>query len=264
MPENRAISSQLDSLEISVFNEIPSETSDDDRRSLLAVQRATARFYKSYSYLEIGSHLGGSIQPHLLDERCQKIFSIDPRPKQQPDDRSVGYVAHYEGNSTERMLSNLKNLGNVDITKLECHDLASWEMDPNKINPAPQLAFIDGEHTKRAVLSDFRFCRAVIHEKGAILFHDYHHVHHAITAICNELKKEKVPNVPVKLGGSVFAIFFGEEILSSDPFLANLHSTNKHFVLIFKAKKILEKYGVRHLRFFVRKILMIPPRQPKQ
>ena len=33
-----------------------------------------------FAYLEIGSHLGGSLQVLIQDERCERIVSIDSRP----------------------------------------------------------------------------------------------------------------------------------------------------------------------------------------
>jgi hypothetical protein len=72
--------SSIASLDISLFAAISSQTSSNDKRSLLAVQKAVCAINDGYTYLEIGSYIGGSIQPHLLDDRCQQIFSIDKRP----------------------------------------------------------------------------------------------------------------------------------------------------------------------------------------
>lgn len=73
-------SQQIDSLNVAIFEAIPSQTSTADKRSLLAIHRTTAQKHNEFSYLEIGSHLGGSIQPYLLDDRCIKVYSIDPGP----------------------------------------------------------------------------------------------------------------------------------------------------------------------------------------
>lgn len=67
------INDRINNLDISLFNQIQSQTSKDDRLSLLAIQRATAKKHGYYSYLEIGSHLGGTIQPYLLDTLCSSI-----------------------------------------------------------------------------------------------------------------------------------------------------------------------------------------------
>ena len=77
----RPITERIDDLDLSVFDLVPSQTSDAEKRSLLAVQRAVARRFGAYNYLEIGSHLGGSLQPHVRDPRCAHIDSIDLRPQ---------------------------------------------------------------------------------------------------------------------------------------------------------------------------------------
>ena len=69
----------ISSLDLELFNKIHSSTTAGDKRSLLAVQNAIRALKRPYTYLEIGSHLGGTIQPHLLDPRCSKIYSIDKR-----------------------------------------------------------------------------------------------------------------------------------------------------------------------------------------
>jgi hypothetical protein len=96
---------KLNRLDLALFEKISSQTTEDDKRSLLAIQNATREIYPNYNYLEIGSHLGGSIQPHLVDEKCAKIYSIDKRPLVQPDERGVNYG--YPENSTQRMLDLL-------------------------------------------------------------------------------------------------------------------------------------------------------------
>src|SRR5436309_9076337 len=85
-------------LDLSLFEKIESQSTDEDKRSLLACQSAVRDLRPEYTYLEIGSYLGGSIQPHLVDERCKRIVSIDKRPPRQPDARGVDY--EYLNNST--------------------------------------------------------------------------------------------------------------------------------------------------------------------
>src|SRR4051812_12044666 len=84
-------------LDLSLFDVIPSQSTSDDKGSLLALQLAVRDAVGEYTYLEIGSYLGGSIQPHLLDPECRKIYSIDKRPRSQPDERGIDYI--YENNS---------------------------------------------------------------------------------------------------------------------------------------------------------------------
>lgn len=232
---------RIDKLDISLFDGIRSYTAPGDRRSLLAVQRAIARKHKEYVYLEIGSHLGGSLQPYLADARCKRIYSIDPRPSQQPDDRSLGFTDYYKENSTERMLNMLRGVGYGDVEKIECFALDASEVDPSRIITSPQIAFIDGEHTNRAVISDFQFCAKVIRDDGVILFHDFDIIYPAIIEICHQLSKQSRAHLPMRLEGNVFAICLDPSVVTSDPYLASMYNGHKHFWLAFRVKTWLKK-----------------------
>lgn len=240
---------RIDKLDLGLYETIPSQTSDECRRSLLAVQRATAIKRKNYVYLEIGSHLGGTIQPHLADDRCQRIYSIDPRPSQQPDDRKPGFIAHYENNSTERMLALLKGMGVGALSKIVCFDFDASEVDPGKIKHKPDIVFIDGEHTLSAVCSDFKFSNQIVGENGTILFHDFSIVHGAIREICSVLKKHHRTHIPLKLEGEVFAIFFDQDLVYGDPYLSAQYRKNKNFLIYWG------------LRVWLKEILRFPSRK---
>src|SRR5690348_3494405 len=84
------------------------QSSEGDRRSLLDIQNIVRAFDTSYIYLEVGSHLGGTLLPHLMDPNCRTVISVDPRPTNQADER--GRVFHYERNSTARMFRNLETI----------------------------------------------------------------------------------------------------------------------------------------------------------
>jgi|BioPla2DNA2_1021312.scaffolds.fasta_scaffold13103_2 hypothetical protein len=144
---------RVESLDISLYGAIYSQSNDGDKRSLLAVQRATARKFGAYNYLEIGSHLWGTIQPHLVDGRCNNICSIDPRPAIISDDRKPGAFVKYENNSSARMLNLLVSIGRGDVSKIECIERSSPDLDPLSAIHAPHFAFIDGEHTCSAVMA---------------------------------------------------------------------------------------------------------------
>src|SRR5690606_19727167 len=64
-----SFSARLQHQDTTIFAGIPSESTLWDRRSLLACQDAIRTRWSPYIYLEIGSHLGGSLQPHVLDPR---------------------------------------------------------------------------------------------------------------------------------------------------------------------------------------------------
>jgi hypothetical protein len=215
----RPVSQRIEDLDIGLFDAIPSQTSADTRRSLLAVHRATARRRRDIVYLEIGSHLGGSLQPYLLDPRCRAIFSIDPRPPAQKDDRSPGFVAAYEDNSTARMLALLREIAPAEVGKVRCFDTDASQVDLALVKPRPDVAFIDGEHTRRAVLSDSTFVRRVLADGGTIVFDDFSIVYPAVLEVCAALRKEKRRFLPVRLAGRAFALFFDPDLAKGDPFV---------------------------------------------
>jgi len=168
---------RLAALDISVFDQIQGQTTDDDRRSLLSLQQAVRELRPGYSYLEIGSYLGGSLQPHLLDPECARIVSVDKRPLVQPDARGYDWV--YQNNSTARMLELLKEVS-PDISKIETIDGDTGEVKPQQVGEKVDVCFIDGEHTDHAAFRDFRFCLDVLKENGAIIFHDSQITYNAI------------------------------------------------------------------------------------
>src|SRR4051812_22925325 len=155
-------------LDLKLFEKIESQSSDEDKRSLLACQLAVRELRPKYDYLEIGSYLGGSIQPYLLDARCEHIISIDKRPAVQPDARGVGYT--YLNNSTARMVEKLSQV--ADTSKIVTIDAATSDLEASRVAEQIDVCFIDGEHTDEAVFADFIFCLNVLADDGAILFHD--------------------------------------------------------------------------------------------
>lgn len=207
-------SERIEQLDLTLFDHIESQSTADDRRSLLACQRATRRLRPDgYRYLEIGSHLGGSIQPHLLDPRCAAITSIDRRPESQPDERGVSFA--YESNSTARMLGLLEEVAPLD--KLTTLDGTTTTLDPSQAGGPVQLCFIDGEHTDAAATADFEFCLRVLDTDGAIVFHDAAIVYRALQA-CVERVADRSP-VAYVLPSMVFVIELGDFPIHDDPHL---------------------------------------------
>ncbi|MBX3284835.1 MAG: class I SAM-dependent methyltransferase [Actinobacteria bacterium] len=206
---------RIDALDLRLFDAIESQTSPHDKRSLLAVQRATRRLTGGYRYLEIGSHLGGSIAPHLVDPCCTAITSIDKRPPSQPDERGVAFA--YEGNSTARMLALLGSVGPTD--KVATIDAGAPDVDVAALGPAHQLCFIDGEHTDRAVVADFELCLAAVGDAGAIAFHDAPITYRGIAA-CLERVTDRDP-VAYALPDAVFVVELGGFALHDDPYVAD-------------------------------------------
>jgi hypothetical protein len=211
------LEARIAGLDTSLLGTVPSETTDADRRSLLALHQACAQQHGAFEYLEIGSHLGGSLQALVRDPRCSRILSIDARPPEQPDARGRTYA--YPGNSTERMLDHLRSLEGADLGKLATLDNSTERLDPANVRESirPALCFIDGEHTAEACLRDARFCRQVIQDDGAIAFHDAWIVHRGLYAWLEELRAEGAIVRPYLLPDSVLVIEHGPARLLSTP-----------------------------------------------
>jgi hypothetical protein len=205
MTHHRSAAERVASLDTTLFDAIPTETTDGDRRSLLALQAAVAAL-GPYRYLEIGSHLGGTLQPHLADDRCVRAVSIDKRPLSQPDARGMRFP--YPGNSTERMLHTLRSSG-YGTERLHCIDGDVSDIDIDDVGPAPQLCLIDGEHTDDAARRDFAFCRSVTRDDVIIAFHDAHIVYNALDALLAALRDASVEHRSYVLPDCVFVIELG-------------------------------------------------------
>ena len=167
--ETISASARIETLDTSIFAIQPGHYAD--RTSFLRVQRLLRSMKPGYQYLEIGSDLGGSLLPHLLDPDCRALLSFDPRPQLQPDERGRDY--HYAGNSTERMLRELrKHASPRELGKLVTidADISDAEAVPSGVHP--DLVLVDGEHTNVAAFSDFMAVLPLIAEDALVTFHD--------------------------------------------------------------------------------------------
>ncbi len=200
------IEERIEQLDLSLFGHVVSQATDDDRVSLLAVQTAIRRKFPGYVYLEVGSHMGGSLQPHVLDPKCGRIISIDPRPGATPDTRGT---QHYVPVSTASMLESLKQIPGADVSKIKTFETTTASMTENIIGVRPRLCFIDGEHTDEAMLGDARFCLSVLAENGVIVFHDANLVFTGLQVFLNELAASRRSFHPHILPGSIFLIEVG-------------------------------------------------------
>jgi Methyltransferase domain len=204
----------LQDLDLGLFEKIASQSTEADKQSFLAVQNAVRELHPDYSYLEIGSYLGGSIQPHLLDPKCRRIYSVDKRPAIQPDARGIDYV--YQNNSTARMLEMLQTVS-PDLAKIVTIDGDSRELDPSRVEDKVQLSFIDGEHTDAAVMADFKFSLKTLDTAGAIVFHDAQITYNGIADCVRYLEESSHDFHAYALPSIVFVIEIGEFPLHKHP-----------------------------------------------
>jgi hypothetical protein len=200
---------KLSSLDVSLLSSVPSSATLEDRRALLALHLASRS--PNYSYLEIGSEMGGSLQAHLMDPWCARVFSIDLRVDTAHDFR--GTFQWYSGNTTAAMRSRLTQaFPDADLGKLITFDMEAATVRAAALVPAPALIFIDAEHTDRAAWADFRWARKVVSTHGWIAFHDAHLVCGAIRQALADLKRQGIEHAAGQFSGSsVFAIALGGE-----------------------------------------------------
>jgi hypothetical protein len=212
-PPGATLEERIAAADPSLFNRVPAQLARDDKISLLALHLAAAETLGSFRYLEIGSHLGGSLQVLVADPRCAEIVSIDARPPSQPDER--GIVWPYPDNSTARMLDCLAEVPGADLAKLTTIDAGTEALEPGDIPFVPDVCFVDGEHTDGAVVRDLRFCRRLVRDRGVIAFHDAWIVHRGLRAALDEFSADGVPFSARHLPESVLVVELGTPRLVS-------------------------------------------------
>lgn len=229
---------KLENLDIKLFEKIHSQTSNDDKRSILACQKAVRKLMGEYTFLEIGSYRGGSLQPFVLDDKCKKIISIDKRPKVSPDERGIDVV--YTENTTEKMLGLLKEVFPGGVSKIRTIDGDVSEIDLKEVTEKPELCFIDGEHTDEATYRDFQFCHKVMANDGAVLFHDTMIIYNAVSRIIEELEKKNIKFRAYNLPSVMFVIEIGDFPLYKSEAISEMLSNN--YVGYLEALKFSDQY----------------------
>lgn len=202
------VETRIENLDLSLFA-LESQTSNDDRRSLLAVQKAVRSWRPGYAYLECGSHMGGSLVPHLIDPSCRSVISVDKRPAFQLDER--GIVCPYPENLTQRMIAALARLVPPEgMAKLATWDLDASSLTRSQVPNPPDLVLIDAEHTSEAVFRDFTSLLPLCGPSTVWAFHDANIVTSAILNIETLLRYLKIEFASVFLRECVFVLGTGE------------------------------------------------------
>ena len=97
-------------------------------------------------------------------------MSIDPRTGDTPDETRGAFA--YQDNTTERMVENLSQVPDADMTKLVTFEATTQTMEPGDLPQRPDCCFVDGEHSHSGALNDARFCGEAMGGTGVIAFHD--------------------------------------------------------------------------------------------
>jgi hypothetical protein len=197
---------QLAALDTTLCQYVMSQMPEDDQKSLLALHAAVRAQHPQFVYLEIGSYKGGSLQSFVVDPRCQKIISIDPRLPEYADVRGPHT---YSENTTAGMLESLSKIPNADVKKIQPIEAGTDAIRPETIEPKPHFCLIDGEHTDAATLRDAHFCLSVMDPNGCLAFHDGHLIYKAVNSFIQELTKNGRHFRPYVLPETIFVIDFG-------------------------------------------------------
>jgi methyltransferase family protein len=251
-------------LDTGSFDHIPSQTTLNDKRALLALHAANRqRTAERFAYLEIGSHLGGSLQALVVDPACAKIFSIDPRPKVWADERGLDVSCN--DNSSARMLQLLGSIPGADTSKIETFESDTESLDPRRISSPPDFCLIDGEHTDAAALHDAQFCLKVVSPNGCLAFHDANIVYGGIALFLKELTNGGRQFRPYILSDSIFVIELGNcEMADKEPIRSLLKNNYEAYLFALKSNEwyraALNKPLFRTLRRmrFVRRLFLVP------
>jgi hypothetical protein len=186
---------------------IPSQTSENDKLFLLE-SMGLARKTGSYAYLEIGSFLGGSLTPFLMDPACGMVLSIDERGRVQPDEVR-GTSFDYSKITTQSMLDELNRCG-IATEKLKTFDGPIHTLTDN-YTASFDVAFIDGEHTDEGCFRDFLWTLPLMKSDAVIMFHDSTLIYTSLKLIMPYLDKTKIAYTFFKRADSeMSALFFGK------------------------------------------------------
>jgi hypothetical protein len=202
------LAERIAALDWMLFDAIETQTTLNDRKSLLALHQVCADQHGRFAYLEIGSHLGGSLQVLIQDPRCERIVSIDSRPRRQPDERGPAWP--YHDNSTARMRQLLEGIKEADLAKLETIDESTEKLKAEAIVPRPVLCFVDAEHTDKAIMRDAHFCRSVGNDDGWVAFHDVGIVYRGLSSFLDELARTGVEHRFYLLPDTILVVELGQ------------------------------------------------------
>jgi hypothetical protein len=181
---------------------------DNDQASLLAL-RQIVQAEEPCIYLEVGSELGRSLLPALLDPRCVEVHSVDLRPVSTPDERGRSWEY---GVSTEQMRHSLAAAATpAQMAKLKTYDTDTGTFAECFEVPA-NLVFLDAEHTVAAAFQDFLNLQRMLPENCIFAGHDSNLVFDALTNIEAMLHQFNVLFHLAYLSDVVFAFAFGKYI----------------------------------------------------
>jgi SAM-dependent methyltransferase len=255
---------RIQTLDVGLYGCIESQTTPNDRKSLLAIQSVMrSRLREPFVYLEIGSHLGGSLQPLVVDPNCARIVSIDPRPLVFPDGR--GLDLNYPDNSTSRMLTLLGDVPGANIAKITTIESSTDALPASAVKERPDYCFIDGEHTDTAALRDAQFCLQVVNPDGCLVFHDANLIYRGLERFLWELERIGRAFRTYILSDSIAVVELGAcEMMDIEPVRTLLRKNYQAYLYGLRSYEwyleVLNRPLFRLLRRtrFVRRLFVVP------
>ncbi len=192
---------------------LPTQTNAADKSLFIQLLAHVRTRAPHYNYVEVGSYLGGSLVPALRDERCERVLSIDLRPKVQPDARGLAY--DYSQVTTEAMLVKLRSCDGLDLKKLRTFEGSAAECDfqAQKF----QVAFIDAEHTDEAVFDDFLALFDHLEKHAVCIFHDAPFVLSGLENLRSFLRYHRRECTLLLFDKTAIAVIFLDETLENLP-----------------------------------------------
>jgi Methyltransferase domain len=211
----KSFADRIAALDPTLFDAIEAQTTIGDRRSLLALHQACVEAHGCFSYVEIGSYLGGSLQALIQDERCERIVSIDSRSPASLDQARGEWA--YPDNTTARMRALLAALPQAELDKLVTIDASTETLAADMLAVRPAFCFIDGEHTDDAVIRDARFCQSLLAGEGWLAFHDVGIVFAGLSRFLGDLAAATVDHRAYFLPDTILVVEFGRQRLPDTP-----------------------------------------------
>jgi hypothetical protein len=196
---------------------------------LLLIHNIIRHYKPNYTYLEIGSHLGGTLVPHLIDPLCRHIYSVDKRPLSVLDERGVYF--DYPNNSTQRMLGVLRqHVSPSALCKLQTFDADVSDLNKNQVQMETDLIFIDAEHTNIAVFRDFLKSAQFAGQSFMTVFHDANLLIDGIHNIETFLQHIGIPFKSYFLPDVVYAVAIRDLIHAADEALQPFSIERNKFI----------------------------------
>lgn len=178
-------------------------------RTLINVQEIASND-GPYRYFEIGSYLGKSLQPHVMDDDCFSALSIDLRPGRTPDEQ--GALDQYQHVTTRHMLDGRRQYASdSQMQKLSTRETTSASLCSDPPADRFDLAFIDGEHTIAAAFADFLSVLTVMHAQCIVVFDDTHIIYPAVQNALSYLESSGTEHAVAFGGGHITPIFIGSD-----------------------------------------------------